>query len=185
MLDEPDASGLIVMRDCGGTALARRLADGVLAREPLVGLGLQLAAVLAEVHRRGVVHKDVNLENLVCGPDGGLFLVDFDLATTFAEERPDFGHRHRIAGSVAYLAPEQTGRTSWPVDTRADLYAVGATLYEMATGQPPFGRGDLAELVHAYLARVPASPDAVNPAVPVGLAQIIMRLLMKERVRHP
>ena len=66
------------------------------------------------------------------------------------------------------------------MDKRADLYGLGAILYELATGQPPFGRGDLARLVHDHLARNPAIPAELNPAVPDGLAQIILRLLEKE-----
>jgi serine/threonine protein kinase len=113
-----------------------------------------------------------------------VYLIDFDLASTYAEERPGFGHQSQIAGTPAYLAPEQTGRTSWPVDRRADLYGLGATLYELATGQPPFGRGELARLVHDHLARIPDSPAVLNPAVPDGLALIVLRLLEKEPDRR-
>ena len=77
---------------------------------------------------------------------------------SFAEIRPEFTHHAEIAGTLAYLAPEQTGRTGRPVDQRADLYALGATLYELATGRPPFGTGDPLRLVHDHLARVPAAP---------------------------
>ena len=83
-------------------------------------------------------------------------------------------------GTLAYLAPEQTGRTGRAVDQRADLYALGATLYELATGGPPFGTGDPLRLTHDLLARVPVPPAEVNPAVPVALSQVIMHLLEKE-----
>jgi len=184
VVPDPDAHDMIILRDVGGMALAQRLIDGPLASEPLVEVAVRLAAILAEVHRRGVIHKDINPANVVCGAGGEVHLIDFDLATTYAEERPGFGHQSQIAGTPAYLAPEQTGRTSWPVDKRADLYGVGATLYELATGQPPFGRGDLARLVHDHLARIPVSPTVSNPAVPDGLARIILRLLEKEPDRR-
>ena len=83
-------------------------------------------------------------------------------------------------GTLAYLAPEQTGRTGRSVDQRADLYALGATLYELATGAPPFGSGDPLRLIHDHLARVPVPPAQVNPAVPEPLSAIIMHLLEKE-----
>ena len=83
-------------------------------------------------------------------------------------------------GTLAYLAPEQTGRTGRSVDQRADLYALGATLYELATGEPPFGSGDPLRLTHDHLARVPVPPAQVNPAVPEPLSEIIMHLLEKE-----
>jgi len=102
------------------------------------------------------------------------------LATSFAEIRPEFTHHTEIVGTLAYLAPEQTGRTGRPVDQRADLYALGATLYELATGEPPFGSGDPLRLTHDHLARVPVPPAEVNRAVPGPLSAIIMHLLEKE-----
>ena len=100
--------------------------------------------------------------------------------TSFAEISPEFTHHTEITGTLAYLAPEQTGRTARLVDQRADLYALGATLYELATGEPPFGTGDPLRLIHEHLARIPTAPDVVNPAVPPPLSKIIMHLLEKE-----
>jgi signal transduction histidine kinase len=100
--------------------------------------------------------------------------------SSLAEIRPEFTHHAGIVGRLGYLAPEQTGRTGRLVDHRADLYALGATLYEMATGEPPFGSGDPLRLVHDHLARVPLPPAEVNPAIPGLLSAIIMHLLEKE-----
>jgi serine/threonine protein kinase len=85
------------------------------------------------------MHRDISSANIVVSRDGTPCLMDFALATSFAEIRPEFTHHTEILGSLEYLAPEQTGRTGRPVDQRADLYALGATLYELATGAPPFG----------------------------------------------
>ena len=82
---------------------------------------------------------------------------------SLAEIRPEFTHHAEIVGTLAYLAPEQTGRTGRPVDQRADLYALGATLYELATGEPPFGSGDPLRLIHDHLARVPVPPARGEP----------------------
>jgi diguanylate cyclase (GGDEF)-like protein len=182
---EAGAPDMLVVLDVGGETVAELLADtGPLPVERLVEVAVRLAAVVAGVHGREVIHKDVNPANLVCGADGEVYLIDFDLATTFADERPGFGHQSQIAGTPAYMAPEQTGRTSWPVDKRADLYGIGATLYELATGRPPFEHADLARLVHDHLARVPASPKDLNSAVPDALARIVLRLLEKEPDRR-
>jgi serine/threonine protein kinase len=88
------------------------------------------------------MHRDITPANVVLSGDGDPCLVDFALASSLAELRPEFTHHAQIAGTLAYLAPEATGRTGRPVDQRADLYALGATLYELATGAPPFGSGD-------------------------------------------
>jgi serine/threonine protein kinase len=104
----------------------------------------------------------------------------FRIGHIAGELRPDFTHHTEIHGTLAYLAPEQTGRTGRSVDQRVDLYALGATLYELATGEPPFGSGDPLRLTHDHLARVPVAPHELNPAVPAPLSAIILHLLEKE-----
>ena len=88
------------------------------------------------------MHRDITPANVVLSGDGVPCLVDFALAGSFAEIRPEFTHHGEITGTLAYLAPEATGRTGRAVDQRADLCALGAVLYELATGAPPFGAGD-------------------------------------------
>jgi serine/threonine protein kinase len=127
------------------------------------------------------MHRDITPANVLISPDGNPCLVDFALATSFAEIRPEFTHPTRAVGTLAYLAPEQTGRTGQSVDQRADLYALGATLYELATGEPPFGSGDPMRLTHDVLARVPVPAAEVNPAVPEPLSEIVRHLLEGRR----
>jgi diguanylate cyclase (GGDEF)-like protein len=171
----------IVLEDMGGEVLAEAMRSTRCEVPMLLEFTLEMARIVAAVHSRGVVHKDINPSNImVLGAGRTPLLIDFDLATTFAEERPGFTHQSQIAGTLAYLAPEQTGRTGRAVDQRADLYALGATLYELCTGRPPFGRGDPLELIHAHLAQVPTPPAELNPALPPGLSEVIQRLLEKE-----
>ncbi|MBO3743763.1 diguanylate cyclase [Actinoplanes flavus] len=157
---------------------ARTLADGDLPWEPgaLTDLAVRLAGVLAGIHRRGVVHRDVSPANLLIDDDARPTLIDFELAGIPGREAGEV-----LAGTLPYLSPEQTGRTGRPVDHRSDLYALGATLYELATGEPPFGRDrEPLSLIHDHLARVPMPPHEVNPAIPAALSGIILRLLSKE-----
>jgi len=182
LLPAPRYPGSIVLEDVGGTSLAGL--SKPLDVDELIGLAVQLARAVAGMHRRGVMHQDVNPANIVLSPDGSPILVDFASATSLAEVRPEFTHHTQIVGTLAYLAPEQTGRTGRPVDHRADLYALGAVLYELATGAPPFGSGDPLRLVHAHLARVPQPLAEVNPAVPAPLSAIILHLLEKEPDRR-
>jgi signal transduction histidine kinase len=178
LADVPREPGSILLVDVGGTSLAD--AAKPLAADELVRVASGLARTVAEMHRRGVMHRDIAPANIVIARDGAPCLVDFTLATSVAEVRSDFTHHSEIVGTLAYLAPEQTGRTGRSVDERADLYALGATLYELATGEPPFGSGDPMRLVHDLLARVPVPPVRVNPAVPAALSEIVMHLLEKE-----
>ncbi|MEJ3747366.1 diguanylate cyclase [Actinomycetes bacterium KLBMP 9797] len=177
LLDAPRYPGSIVLADRGAglAGLAKPLAV-----DDLVRLALELARVVAGMHRRGVMHQDISPANVVVSGDGAPCLVDFALASSLAEIRPAFTHHTEIVGTLAYLAPEQTGRTGRSVDERADLYALGATLYELATGEPPFGSGDPLRLTHDHLARLPRPPADVNPAVPGPLSAIILHLLEKE-----
>jgi signal transduction histidine kinase len=174
----PGAPGSLVLADAGDTTLAGVATP--LAVDELLRVGAALARAVAEMHRRGVMHRDIVPANVVVSADGTVTVVDFGLATSFAEIRLEFTHHSEVVGTLAYLAPEQTGRTGRPVDQRADLYALGATLYELATGAPPFGTGGPLRLTHDHLARVPTPPAEVNPAVPAELSAIVLRLLEKE-----
>jgi signal transduction histidine kinase len=178
LADAPQHPGSIVLVDVGGASAVELRKP--LAVDDLVGVAVDLARAVAEMHRRGVMHRDIAPANIVVSGDGAPCLVDFALATLLAEVRPDFTHHSEIVGTLAYLAPEQTGRTGRPVDERADLYALGATLYELATGAPPFDSGDPLRLIHDHLARVPSPPARVNPAVPATVSDIVMHLLEKE-----
>ena len=181
-LAEEALPGALVLADAGGTEPGR---DGHAAGgRGSGGLGLGVARAVAGMHRRGVMHRDICPANIMVGGDGAPCLVNFGLATGMAEIRPEFTPAGEIVGTLAYLAPEQTGRTGRAVDERADLYAVGATLYELATGAPPFGAGDPLRLLHDHLTRVPVAPEQVNPAVPGPLSEIILHLLEKEPDRR-
>src|ERR1700756_4318140 len=178
LADAPRYPGSVVLEDAGEANLAGMARP--LPADKLAGLGLGLARAVAGMHERGVIHRDITPANIVVADHGIPCLVDFALASSFAEIRPEFTHHAEITGTLAYLAPEATGRTGRPVDQRADLYALGAVLYELATGQPPFGTGDPLRLIHDHLARAPVPPAQANPAIPGPLSAIIMHLLEKE-----
>jgi GAF domain-containing protein len=179
LAEGPRYRGSVVLADYGHTSLAA-LGRPLPARD-LAGFVLGLARAVAGMHHRGVMHRDITPANIVVSSEGVPCLVDFALAASVAEIRPEFTHHSEITGTLAYLAPEATGRTGRPADQRADLYALGAVLFELATGAPPFGLGNPVRLIHDHLARVPAPPAQVNPAVPEPLSEIILHLLEKEQ----
>jgi predicted ATPase/signal transduction histidine kinase len=180
-----EREGAVALQDNGGTSLRDAMASGPLPVDDLLELAFQLARTLAEIHGRGVLHLNIQPGSIVLpGSRSAPLLVDFHLATTFAEERPGFTHHRQIRGNLSYLAPELTGRSGRSVDLRADLYALGATLYEAATGRPPFEARDPLELLHDHLARLPAPPRQLRADLPAALSQIILRLLEKEPERR-
>jgi predicted ATPase/signal transduction histidine kinase len=174
----PRYRGSVMLADAGHASLVG--AAKPLPADELATLAERLGRAVAGMHRRRVMHRDITPANIVLGGGGRPCLVDFALASSLSEIRPEFTHHSEITGTLAYLAPEATGRTGRPADQRADLYALGAVLYELATGEPPFRTGDPLRLIHDHLARIPVPPAEVNQAVPAPLSAIIMHLLEKE-----
>ncbi|WP_295449026.1 AAA family ATPase [uncultured Thiodictyon sp.] len=171
----------LAMVDFGGVPLSDAGLLGQPDLECFLTLATALAHQVAEIHGRGVIHKDLNPANIVVRlDDRRVQIIDFDLATTFAEEHPGFDPLSRLPGTPAYLSPEQTGRMNRPVDCRTDLYSLGATLYALATGAPPFGETDTLPLIHAHLARAPRPPGELATWLPSRLSELILALLAKE-----
>jgi diguanylate cyclase (GGDEF)-like protein len=177
--------GELIFVDEQAESLAKWLINKKLSVPQQIQLAIELALVLSQVHKAGVIHKDINPANiLLSGADKHPVLIDFNISSCFAQERLGFTHQSHIAGTLAYMPPEQTGRTGRAVDQRSDLYALGVTLYELATGRKPFESEDLLEMIHDHLVRQPVPPLQVQPDMPQALSDIIMRLLEKEADRR-
>src|SRR5262245_17126528 len=126
------------------------------------------------------IHKDIEPANvLVNSATDQVWLTGFGIASRLPRERrapepPEF-----IAGTLAYMAPEQTGRMNRAIDSRSDLYALGVTLYQMLTGSLPFTAADPMEWVHCHIARKPPAPSERLENVPAPVSQMITKLLAK------
>src|SRR6185312_12165158 len=183
------ARPLALMRDAGRTVLV--LDD--LGGEPLdrllgmpmeVGRFLRLAiavtSALGKLHQRGLVHKDIKPANiLVNEATGEVRLTGFGIASRLPRERQSPHPPETIAGTLAYMAPEQTGRMNRSIDSRIDLYALGVTFYQMLTGALPFAATDAMEWVHCHIARPPTPPSERFKNLPGSVSAIIMKLLAK------
>jgi PAS domain S-box-containing protein len=169
---------MLVLDDAGGEPLDRLLgAPMELGRFLHVAVGI--AAALGKLHRRGLVHKDVKPANILVNATGEVRLTGFGIASRFARERQSPHPPETIAGTLAYMAPEQTGRMNRSIDSRSDLYALGVTFYQMLTGALPFTAVDPMEWVHCHLARRPLAPAERLREVPGAVSAIVMKLLAK------
>src|ERR1700720_3115390 len=169
----------LVLEDPGGTP-ADRLLGRPLDVSPFLRVAIPIAAALRQMHDRGLIHKDIKPANILVDPaNGGVWLTGFGIASRLLREHQAPAPPEVIAGTLAYMAPEQTGRMNRSVDSRSDLYALGVTFYEMLTGALPFTAADPMEWVHCHIARQPEPPNEPVVGVPGPLSAIVMKLLAK------
>ncbi len=178
-LERERGGSILLLEDPGGELL-----EGLLGRPMPLGLFLRLALGLVEavtrLHQRGLIHKDIKPAHILADPtSGAVRLTGFGIASRLPRERPVPDPPEVIAGTLAYMAPEQTGRMNRSVDARSDLYAVGVTLYQMLTGTLPFSASEPMEWVHCHIARRPTPPAERVPGVPLALSAIVMKCLAK------
>jgi PAS domain S-box-containing protein len=169
----------LVLEDPGGVTLDRLLGRPLEFLQ-FLRIAIPLAGAVRRVHERGLIHKDIKPANiLVDSASGGVRLTGFGIASRLPRERQAPAPPEVIAGTLAYMAPEQTGRMNRSVDSRSDLYALGITFYEMLTGTLPFTAADPMQWVHCHIARQPMPPDERVGGVPAPLSAIVMKLLAK------
>jgi len=169
----------LLLADPGGVPL-----DGLLGQpmqvDRFLHIASALAAALARVHERGIVHKDIKPANVLVEPGtGAVHWMGFGIATHQPREHQPLAPPERVAGTLAYMAPEQTGRMNRSIDSRSDLYALGVSMYEMLTGVLPFSSADPMDLFHCHMARQAMAPAERVPGVPPLLSTIVMKLLAK------
>ena len=192
--DELDAAWALrpleLVHDDGHTMLVLDGVDGLEPLERLLGapmevgrflrLAIGIATALGKVHQRGLIHKDITPANvLVNGADGQVRLTGFGIASRLSRERQSPDPPEVIAGTLAYMAPEQTGRMNRSINSRSDLYALGVIFYRMLTGALPFTASDPMEWVHCHIARRPVPPAERLKEVRGAISAIIMKLLAK------
>jgi len=172
---------ILLLHDSGGEPL-----DGILERnqgQPLdltraLRIAIGLTTALGQVHRHGLIHKDIKPENVLVDDTDSVWLTGFGIASRLPRERQPPAAPEIISGTLAYMAPEQTGRMNRSVDARSDFYSLGVTLYLMLTGTLPFDAADPLEWVHCHIARRP-TPPRDRAAAPEPLSAIVMKLLAK------
>jgi serine/threonine protein kinase len=176
-----DRGCCLVLEDRGGMPLQALLASHHLNIEAFLALATQLATIIAEVHKRAIIHQHLNPWSIWLHPTTGeVCLADFILASRTVSETPTALPLSLMRSTLAYLSPEQTGRMNRLVDYRTGFYSpLGVTFYELLAGGLPFRSEDTLELMHSHIARMPAPLSSVVASIPEPLSQIVMKLLAK------
>jgi predicted ATPase len=170
---------LLVLDDPGGEPLQRLILEPMEVGR-FLRLAVAIAVALGKLHARGLVHRDVKPANIIVNDaTGEVRLMGFGIASRLPRERQAPDPPETIGGTLAYMAPEQTGRMNRSTDSRSDLYAVGVTFYWMLTDVLPFEASDVMELIHGHIAMRPITPAERLKEIPDVVSAIIMKLLTK------
>ena len=168
----------LVLDDPGGDLL-HQFMGSPMALPTFLRLAESLASALHGMHERGLIHRDIHPANIFVNDSmSEVRLTGFGATSRLLRERQAPTPPELIAGTLPYMAPEQTGRMNRSMDARSDLYSLGVTLYQMLTGELPFSAADPLEWVHCHIARQPVAP-AHRVALPKPLSAIVMKLLAK------
>jgi serine/threonine protein kinase len=192
LFEEPDSGALLAAARAGRLRLETGL-DAMLSEEAQVeqnnpdrlhALCEALAQVcdgLSFIHSCGLLHRDVKPGNILVREDRRATLVDFGLSKRMTDsEITDHGH---VVGTYRYMSPEQARGEA--VDRRSDLYSLGATLYELIAGRPPFTHRNQLELLEAIIYRDPPEIARINPRAPAALCRLAERLIQKQPEDRP
>ena len=154
--------------------------QGKLPIDEAVGYVVQAASGLQHAHQRGLVHRDIKPSNLLVDKQGVLKILDMGLARFFQDPQDNLTQRldgGAVVGTIDFLAPEQAVESS-SVDSRADIYSLGATLYTLLSGKPPFDGSTTQKLIH-HQVRTPPALNQIRAEVPPGLAEIVQKMMAK------
>ncbi|MBW4485966.1 MAG: PAS domain S-box protein [Tildeniella torsiva UHER 1998/13D] len=175
---------VILLEDFGGESLEcwmrQQLDFCPMPLSVFLNMAIAITDALGKIHAAHIIHKDINPGNIVFNSKTGVVkIIDFGIATRFSRTNPTFKSLYLLEGTPAYLSPEQTGRMNRMLDYRTDFYSLGATFYELLTGQLPFPTKDLLELVHCHIARPPTPPHELNATIPQTVSDLILKLMAK------
>src|SRR5262245_5142481 len=169
----------LLLEDPGGELLARLVGQPWEVGQ-FLRVAIGLARALGQLHARGLIHKDLKPAHILVKVETcQVWLTGFGLASRLPRERPIPEPPEIIAGTLAYMAPEQTGRMNRSVDSRSDLYTYGVTLYELLTGTLPFTAAAPMEWIHCHIARPPTPPSERVSGIPAVICALVMKLLSK------
>jgi serine/threonine protein kinase len=167
----------IAMEFLEGNPLNEATREKRLSLEEIVDVGVQVAEAVDYAHDHGIIHRDIKPTNIILTPDGQVKITDFGIARIEDPGSAEQTQAGEILGTPVYMSPEQVmGR---PVDGRSDLYSLGVVLYELSTGQRPFGGHNLASIFNAITQETPDTPIRIDPQVSPPLSELIVKSINK------
>jgi serine/threonine protein kinase/Tfp pilus assembly protein PilF len=181
-IGEYENRSFLVLELLEGQTLQQRIQRGPLDLDEVLDLGIQIADALDSAHEKGIIHRDIKPANLFITTRGQSKILDFGVAKLHIAGEHNLTNSGSIVGTVAYMSPEQARGEE--LDARADLFSLGAVLYEMASGQPAFSGSTLAVVFDALLHRDPTPISDLAPHLPIKLSDMISRALEKHRERR-
>jgi len=171
---------LMIIEDYGASHLGAATPKGGMDLDLFISTSLQLVDGLNAIHDQGIIHKGINPSNILLNPRTLLSkFSDFSLSSQLKLEALQTVSPHRLEGALSYISPEQTGRMNRSVDYRSDFYSLGATLFYMLTGQPPFSSDDPMEMVHHHIAKRLPDLAEIRKDIPAELTEIVGKLQEK------
>jgi predicted ATPase len=178
---ESDRNGYaLVMEDFGGISLREWIDLATSSLESKLQIAIDLTLALQELGRNRIIHKDIKPANILINPvTKQVKIIDFGISSLLPKETLEILNPNVLEGTLAYIAPEQTGRMNRGIDYRSDFYSLGVTLFELFTGELPFHAEDAIGWVYCHLAQMATPADRINPDLPVAIAQIIAKLMAK------
>ncbi len=176
-----DSGIALVLEDFDAISLKELIQKGKIDLELFFSLGMKLAEILGNLHKKNVIHRDIKPDNILVSRDHKQVKVtDFGISQIVTHENEEIYNPEVIEGTLKYMSPEQTGRMNRAIDYRTDLYSLGITFYEMLTGTTPFNSNqDPLEIIHAHIAKTITPPEEINPEIPGMISKTIHKLLIK------
>ncbi|MBF0195514.1 MAG: AAA family ATPase [Magnetococcales bacterium] len=172
---------IIVLEDINGQSLLDHLKEKKMAVGDFLSIAIQITKTLGQIHDNFVIHKDINPSNIIWNSKTKkVRIIDFGISTILSKNNMSIWNARNLEGTPAYLSPEQTGRMNRFIDSRTDIYSLGATFYHLLTGIPPFSQDETLGLVYGHLAQNPTPPSDEDSLIPKILSDIIIKMLAKE-----
>jgi predicted ATPase/serine phosphatase RsbU (regulator of sigma subunit) len=178
-LTKVDNKPALVLELVDGSSIKKNLSKFSTNIDYTLEIGVKIADALNNLHDNGIIHKDLNSNNILITNENKIKIIDLGISSKYDSKNKNASNPSKLEGTLEYISPEQTGRMNRKVDQSSDLYSLGVVLFEMLCGELPFESIDPFELVHFHIAQKPKSPTSIKKDIPNALSQVVLKLLSK------